>query len=85
MNIVIMSLFTSEDGLVKIEGFCYQSYPCKHYVCLKDNRTMMGAREICDLIVDNKLEISYDGFKHFEYIFKDNPKYGAYLRYLKII
>lgn len=78
-----MSLFASKDGLVKIEGFCYESYQCHHHVCLKGNRTMMGAREICDLIVDNQLEISYEGFQHFEYYFKDNPKYCAYLRYLK--
>lgn len=78
-----MSLFASKDGLVKIEDFCYESYPCQHHVCLRGNRTMMGAREICDLIVNNQLEISYEGFQHFEYIFKDNPKYGAYLRYLK--
>jgi len=65
---------------------CYESFPCQHLVSIDGRQScLLNGYNIIDIIIDNKIQCSYNDFKHFEYLFnkKEHFSYLEYLRNLK--
>ena len=86
----INTINTSHENISIDFSICYESFPCKHNVSWKStnpmggqvnggkNSRLMSGPEICNLIVEQNLNVSYDDMAHFAYCFT-SPAHGEYL------
>lgn len=59
---------------------CYESFPCKHSVKIIKNgitkNILMSGPDIVRLIIEKNIQVEYDDFLHFKYLFKSSNEYN---------
>jgi hypothetical protein len=61
----------------EIDELCYESFPCKHRLTIIDDNGIKSEKlyysfELARLIVENKIPISNELYKHFRYDLENN-------------
>lgn len=71
--------------MIKIDNFCHQCNPCKHYVDLGSETDLMSGPEISKLFINGEntnVKITYTMLKHFSKYFTSDKQY-EYLEELR--